>query len=265
MRRSLVNLTQSLIACSLTASALTPLAAATERQTLWRVVQTCVADYKLTGAAFPCLQVNLTGGDERGYVVLRPPLRPPHIILAPTRRIVGVEDPWLQSPEAPNYFDAAWRARSFLKGPDGSPPGRDEFAVAVNSALTRSQDQLHIHLGCLVPAARRAVGAFASKLPIGEWARVAAVIRGSELWGLRIGQADLAGAEPFRLAAAGLADKVRDRARLMIVVAGIRIANDDEMLILAFYVGASRSLGQVSAENILDPACSIGSSLSGSN
>ena len=41
-------------------------------------------------------------------------------ILAPTRRITGVEDPFLQSPEAPNYFDAAWRARTFLRTRTGA-------------------------------------------------------------------------------------------------------------------------------------------------
>jgi hypothetical protein len=42
-----------------------------ERQTLWRVVQACVADFKLTGAAFPCLQISLCEGETHGYVVLR--------------------------------------------------------------------------------------------------------------------------------------------------------------------------------------------------
>src|SRR5579871_1941315 len=82
------------------------------RMALWQVVRACVADYKLTGAPFPCLDVNLSGGEELGSVILRPPLSD-DTILAPTRRITGIEDPFLQSPQAPNYFDAAWRARAF--------------------------------------------------------------------------------------------------------------------------------------------------------
>ena len=35
------------------------------RMALWQVVRACVADYKLTGAPFPCLEVNLAGGEER--------------------------------------------------------------------------------------------------------------------------------------------------------------------------------------------------------
>ena len=50
--------------------------------------------------------------------------------------------------------------------------------------------------------------AFAPKLPIGKWARVGTVNRMSEFWGLRIGQTDLAGVDPFRLITQGLADQV---------------------------------------------------------
>ena len=88
---------------------------------LWQVVRACVADYKLTGTPFPCLEVDLSGGEERGTVVLRPPLLE-DTVLAPTRLITGIEDPFLRSPEAPNYFDAAWRARTFLKDEDGQAP-----------------------------------------------------------------------------------------------------------------------------------------------
>ncbi len=91
------------------------------RMALWQVVRACVADTKLTGKPFPCLKVDLSGGEAQGSVVLRPPLSD-DTILAPTRRITGVEDPFLQSPEAPNYFDAAWRARAFLKGANGHEP-----------------------------------------------------------------------------------------------------------------------------------------------
>ena len=73
------------------------------RGALWNVVQTCVANHALTGAAFPCLEVNVSRGVERGYVILRPPLGDPDFILAPTRKIVGVEDPSLQTSESPNY------------------------------------------------------------------------------------------------------------------------------------------------------------------
>ena len=140
-----------------------------DRLALWQVVRACVADFKLTGAPFPCLNVDLSAGEERGHIVLRPPLRH-DLILAPTRRIVGIEDPFLQSPEAPNYFDAAWGARLFLEGADGQTPEHDAVALVVNSAVVRDQDQLHIHVGCLLPYARRELAAAAPRISMGEWA-----------------------------------------------------------------------------------------------
>jgi CDP-diacylglycerol pyrophosphatase len=88
--------------------------------------------------------------------------------LAPTRRIVGIENPFLQSPVAPNYFNVAWRARMFLKGADGQTLERDAIALVVNSAAVRVEDQLHIHVGCLLPTARFALAAAAPKVPMGE-------------------------------------------------------------------------------------------------
>jgi CDP-diacylglycerol pyrophosphatase len=249
-----------LIAFGLTALATSSVAL--ERGALWQVVRACVADEKLTGSPFPCLEVDLTGGEDQGYVVLRQPF-PRDTILAPTRKIIGVEDPFLYSPEAPNYFYAAWRARTFLDGPDGKPPERDRVALAVNSRVARNQDELHIHIGCLVLSARNAVQGIAPKLRIGEWAQVGAVVPHSMFWGLRIRGADLAAVQPLRLAADYLADKIRNRADLMIVVAATRVAGDDEFLILATYAHAPHSWWVFGAENLLDPSCSTASDLPG--
>ena len=60
------------IALCLTAA--TAFAIGLDRLALWQVVRACVADFKLTGAPFPCLEVDLSGGEARGDVVLRSPL-----------------------------------------------------------------------------------------------------------------------------------------------------------------------------------------------
>ena len=130
-------------------------ARAVERHALWQVVRACVADYQATGAPFPAWRWISPADSTAATVVLRPPFGAPDTILAPTRKVVGVEDPWLQSPAAPNYFAAAMRARAFVKRPDGSAPRLDEIALAVNSRFTRTQDQLHIHIGCAPPRIRR--------------------------------------------------------------------------------------------------------------
>jgi CDP-diacylglycerol pyrophosphatase len=163
------------------------------------------------GTPFPCLEVDLSGGEARGNVVLRPPLLE-DTVLAPTRRIKGIGDPFLQSPGVPNYFDAAWRARTFLKGADGRAPERDAIALVVNSAAVRGQDQLHIHVGCLLPYARRTLAAAAPKIPMGEWAQIGPVVPHTMFWAYRIPEADLANVNPFGLAAEAAAGKTGARA-----------------------------------------------------
>ena len=82
-----------------------------QRDVLLQVVRACVANHAITGLAFPCLEVNTSEGEDRGYIVLRRPgLR--DIVLAPTKQVVGIENPWLRTAEAPNYFQDAWNARS---------------------------------------------------------------------------------------------------------------------------------------------------------
>jgi CDP-diacylglycerol pyrophosphatase len=220
------------------------------RAVLWQVVRACVADYKLTGAPFPCLEVNISGGEALGNVVLRPPLSE-DTVFAPTRRIKGIEDPFLQSPEAPNYFDAAWRARTFLEDADGQAPERDNIALFVNSAVVRTQDQLHIHVGCLVPYARRTLAATAPKVPMGEWAQIGPVVPHTMFWAYRIPGTDLANVNPFALAAEELGGKANGPGDLTVVVVGVRVDSDDQFLILASYAKAPHAWWPVGADNLL--------------
>jgi CDP-diacylglycerol pyrophosphatase len=255
LRKILVNSVVGLIACGVALAPLGSPAASRSRQALWVVVQACVADFRLIGAAFPCLKVDLNGGEERGYVVLRDPLGPPDTILAPTRKVAGIEDPWLRSPGAPNYFADAWRARPLLERPGGPLPAPDPFALAVNSALSRDQDQFHIHLGCLAPAVRRWLPDFVRRLPVGAWTRIGLFAASASLWALRTGQADLEDVEPVRLAAEAMGGRA-NLARMSILVTRLRIAGSEEAVILASYAGASGSLRPASAESMLDPTCS---------
>jgi len=222
------------------------------RMVLWQVVRACVADYKLTGAPFPCLEVNVSAGEERGSVVLRPPLSDDTVV-APTRRIIGIEDPFLRSPDAPNYFDAAWRARTFLKAADGRMPERNAIALFVNSAVVRTQDQLHIHVGCLLPYARRTLAADAPKMPMGEWRQIGPVVPHTMFWGYRIPGTELAKVNPFRLAAEELGERADGLGDLTVVVVGVRVEGDDQFVILASYSKAPHAWWPVGADNLLGP------------
>ena len=233
-----------------------------DRLALWPVVQACVADFKLTGAPFPCLEVDLSNGDERGYVVLRSPLLN-DLIVAPTRQIIGIEDPFLLSAGATNYFNAAWRARSFLKAADGGAPERDEIALVANSAAVRTQDQLHIHVVCLDLPAKRMLATAAPNVPIGKWARIGAVVPRTVFWGMRIRGTDLSDVEPFRLAIEAITGKIIPPGNLAIAAAGVRVEGDDQFLILASYADATGRWSALGSSAMLDWRCPAGPSPSG--
>jgi CDP-diacylglycerol pyrophosphatase len=111
-----------------------------QRDILLQVARPCVANHAVTGFAFPCLEVNTSDGGGRRYVVLRRPgLR--DIVLAPTRPVVGLEDPWLRTAAAPNYFQDAWSARRFLQELRQRQLAHDDVALAVNSGLSRARSR----------------------------------------------------------------------------------------------------------------------------
>ena len=233
-----------------------------DRGALWRVVQPCVADHALTGAAFPCLDINLSGGRERGYVVLRRPLANSDLILAPTTKMLGVEDPRLQSVEAPNYFQDAWSTRVFLTPQRKMPLAHDDVALAVNSRGSRSQDQLHIHIGRLSRETKQTLASLALQLPEDRWVRIGQPmtvgkgLHAAGFWGRRVAQDSLAEVNPFRLATEAPNDSEM-RAHTMIVVAGVELARGrDGFVLLASHDEPSGPGDQAGAEDFLDASCS---------
>jgi CDP-diacylglycerol pyrophosphatase len=235
-------------------SVFTAHAAGLHRRALWQVVKACIADYQLTGVAFPCRQIDLVGGAERGSLVLQPPLLN-DMIVVPTRPLVGIEDAFLQSPDAPNYFAAAWRARSLLAPPGGREPDWDDVGLAVNPAMVRSQDQLHIHVGCLHPSVKRAIARIAPEVPTISWVKLPDIVPHIAFWGTRVAKSTLDGVEPFRMAAEALSGRVTERGKLTLMVAGVRVSGADQFLILASYAGAPHSWWPVAAENLVDTSC----------
>jgi CDP-diacylglycerol pyrophosphatase len=221
-------------------------------------VRTCLANCALTGAAFPCLKINLSDGEERGYVILRSPVGSPDTILSPTKKIVGVEDPSLRAPGAPNYFEDAWNARTFLSDMAQRPLGHDNVALAVNSRSARTQDQLHIHIGCISRQAKQTLQAIAPQLPENKWAPIKERMQGFAFWGRRIDQDTLAGVNPFRLAAEGFPDGTESSAQSAIVVAGTQLADGRNGFALLVWrpdpFGLSRPFA---VEDLLDPSCSL--------
>jgi CDP-diacylglycerol pyrophosphatase len=217
------------------------------RYALWQVVRACLLDKATTGSPLPCLEVDTSEGEAAGWVVLRPPIGAPDTILAPTRRIFGIEDPSLYAPDVPNYFALAWAARRWLVTADGGAPADDRVALAVNSRLARSQDQLHVHIGCVAAhfshSLEHALGPANA-----TWFRGADIAPGLELWSYRSGVKDWARLEPFRLART-LVGEEKELARVTLAAAPIRGE------IVVFALKSNPGGWYASAEDVIDSKC----------
>ena len=187
---------------------------------LWHVVHDlCVPLRRATGLAAPCLAVDLRGGTA----VVPDPQSATQVLLVPTRRVTGIEDPALLAPDAPNYWRAAWSARRFLERRARRPVPRDAVGMAVNSFYGRSQEQLHIHIDCVRPDVRAQLLAAAPRLSPREW-RLLSV--GGSLWRVReLPGEDLAQTDPFALLAAAGAHTAAHMERQTLAVIGGRMAD----------------------------------------
>jgi CDP-diacylglycerol pyrophosphatase len=175
--------------------------AAADRDLLWGVVKVCVANHELTGGAFPCLDVDTEQGVARGFAVVRAPLKQTHVVVTPTARVAGIEDPALQSPEAPNYFQDAWAARKYVLDSVERPLSEREIGLAVNSRPGRSQDQLHIHVDCLHHRYAQLLRQHDSGLSSEKWTRLPFALRGRYYWAMLVNSPDLGQTNIFRTAA----------------------------------------------------------------
>ncbi len=218
------------------------------RYALWQVVRACMLDKTTTGSPLPCLEVDTTGGEARGWAIVRPPFGVPDTILTPTRRIVGIEDPLLDAPDVPNYFALAWAARHWLTTADGGAGADDRVALVVNSRLARSQDQLHVHIGCVTARFSHSLEERALGPASATWFRGPEMAPGLEVWSYRSGVKDWARLEPFRLART-LVGEEKALARVTLAAAPVR----GEIVVFAF---KSRAGGwYASAEDVIDTRC----------
>ena len=121
----------------------------------------CVPAQRLLGTPTPCAHVDISQGEARGFAVVTPPHGKNEILLVPTAQISGIDDPAILSPGSPNYWALAWQQRKFLEVLVGHPIGRDQVGLAINSQPGRTQDQLHIHIGCVQPEVRARLATYA--------------------------------------------------------------------------------------------------------
>jgi CDP-diacylglycerol pyrophosphatase len=232
-----------------------------DRGALWRIAhERCVPDEEAHHAPAPCVRVDLSGGIGKGYVILKDRVGIAQFLLIPTRRIAGIESPDLLAPNAPNYWAAAWRNRTDVAAAAKRDLAWDMIGLAINSALSRSQDEFHIHIDCLQPDVRARLAAYRAEIGT-RWRELPFDLRGKHYFARRL--ADLARNDPLKLLASGVPGAARNMGQETLVVAGATFApgRDGFVLLAARADPASGNLAH--GEDLLDHSCALAAAKSG--
>jgi CDP-diacylglycerol pyrophosphatase len=188
----------------LTALLLASVAAhAADPSALWKIVDgQCVPHEQADRDPSPCAEVDIAAGVDKGFAVLKDLVGVAQFLLIPTARISGIEDPAILQPGETNYWYAAWRARSFVEARLHASLPRDATALAINSSVGRTQNQLHIHIDCIRRDVHDILAANLDK--VGDvWASFPVPLAGRTYRAVRINQDTLDGVDPFRVLADG--------------------------------------------------------------
>jgi CDP-diacylglycerol pyrophosphatase len=230
-------------------------ASAANRGGLWVVVHDiCVPAYQSIGVGFPCAEVSIADGLERGFAVLRAPSNATHVIVVPTALISGIESPALLRDNAPNYWEAAWDARRFVEEGARRQLPRDKIGMAVNSAASRSQDQLHIHVACIAPKVAAFLRRHQAEIHR-AWSVLSSPLLGHRFAAMKVETDSLVHVDPFKLLAHGLPSGKFSMGSQTLAVIGATFGDGRTgFYLLANESGASlRKI--VSAEALLDDKC----------
>ncbi len=229
-----------------------PAAIRDDPDALWHVVHDlCVTDKVLTGLPAPCLAVDR----RRGFAIVPDPDTPTQVLLAPTRRIQGIESPVLLQSGTPNYWAYAWDARTFVERRAHRTIPRDMVALAVNSRYGRTQRQLHIHIDCVSPVVRQRLSAD-QPLVADQWTRLESGLIGSHYRIMRLDGAELGARDPFKLLADNLAGARSDMGAWTLAVVGVNFGDTPGFLVLAAR-GGEPDDPQGSGEDLLDHTCAV--------
>ena len=239
----------SVLAFFAASSAFTP--ARADRNVLWTLVHDLCTPHEEAGQVppKPCDLVDIASGEaflkDRNGVA--------QMLGIPTRRVTGIEDPFLLTPEAPNYFAVAWTEGMPLFGKHlKAAPPREDMAITVNSEFSRSQDQLHLHVNCLAKDAAEALKAYAPSLDE-TWRPMTVALNGRRYWARRI-DGDTLTASPFLLLAEGIPGAKAEMGLWSVGAAGAAFGGKPGFILLADHAELTEG-GH--AEDIQDPECAV--------
>ena len=227
------------------------------RNALWEVVHNvCVPGQLQRGDPMPCLQVSVSEGIDRGFAVLRDPRGGTQFLLIPTTPISGIESTRARERGAANYFDLAWEARTNLNQVLQRELPRDDVGLAINSIVSRSQDQLHIHFSCIRPDVYKTLHEKGQGIG-GHWAPFRAKLYWQPYLAMWVPGDRLGAHNPFRLLAEDVPGASSNMANRTLLVFGLTRSDGTlGFVLLAGEVNIPHGdLGN--GEELLDNSCQI--------
>lgn len=232
-------------------------ARAADPSALWNIVNgQCVPHEQTDRVPKPCAEVDIVSGVGNGFAVLKDINGIAQYLLMPTARIGGIEDPAILLPGATNYWDAAWRARTFVEERLYSSLPRDAVSLAINSAVGRTQDQLHIHIDCIRPDVRQALAANRDRVG-SNWSPFPVPLAGETYQSIRINQETLDGVDPFRLLADKQPGAQGDMGMYTLVLVGATFQDGTAGFILLSDHADLAAGNRASGERLQDHTCAV--------
>ena len=231
-------------------------AGAADPSALWKIVHNqYVPNERNRHDPQPCSMVDMAGGEDNGYAILKDRVGIAQFLLIPTARNSGIDDPRILAPDMPNFWDMAWQGRRFTEARAGSMLPRTALSLAINSSVGRSQDQFHIHIDCVRPDIQAAIADHASEIG-SSWSVFPVTLSGHRYRAMRVEQETLDGINPFHLLADGDLKATAELGLHTLVVVGA--AFGDKRGFVVFDNVANRLMGDfASGEELQDHDCKL--------
>jgi CDP-diacylglycerol pyrophosphatase len=138
----------------------------------------------------------------------------------------------------------------------GRQAPREDIGLAINSAFGRSQDQLHIHVDCVLPEVKAALEAHADEIGA-TWAPLGFVLAGKLYRALRLDGDSLGERDPFKLLAQGSPEARADMARQTLAVVGARSSDNRPGFVVLAATGDTPGNPDGASEALLDHSCAV--------
>jgi CDP-diacylglycerol pyrophosphatase len=234
-----------------------PAAAQADPSALWHIVHgQCVPHEEASHDPSPCAVVDLSDGMAKGYALLKDIRGIAQYLLIPTAHIGGIEDPAILAPDAVNYWQAAWEARSLVEQRLNTRLSRNDASLAINSAYGRTQNQFHIHIDCVRPDVRDALHADLDRIGV-VWTPFPVALAGHKYQVIRINQGTLLGVDPFKVLADQIPDARSNMGKYTLVVVGMTFPDDSPGFVVLTDRANLLAGDRASGEQLQDHSCAV--------